>query len=107
MRRGFAAFGERGEEGDIERMREAENIGDQAVMIIEAHDHLFGHRRREQRLHRLERFSASQINKDDVASGEKLRVRTEHRMNEVTLQPCERSARSPARRGISASRYRR
>jgi dihydroflavonol-4-reductase len=48
-RRRLAALGERGEEGDVERVREAEDVGDQAVVALEVHLDERGHRRLEER----------------------------------------------------------
>ena len=81
FRRGLAALGERGEEGDVERVRETEHVGDQAVVIIEAHHHLLGHGRREQLAHARSAAGVAQVHEDHVAPGEQLRVRTEHRVH--------------------------
>ena len=34
-RRGLAAFRERGEECDVERMRQAEHVGDQPIVLVQ------------------------------------------------------------------------
>src|ERR1700733_13921716 len=48
----FTADGECVEERDVERVRKTEHVGDQPVVIIEAHDDLLGHGGREQLAHR-------------------------------------------------------
>ena len=55
-RRRLAAVGEGGEEGDVERVRQPQNIGDQAIVFVQTHDDPFRHRRREQFLRFLQRL---------------------------------------------------
>src|SRR5690606_13582603 len=47
LRRRFAAFRKRGEERDVERVRKTEDVGDQAIVIVETHLELLDHGRGE------------------------------------------------------------
>ena len=77
----FAAIGERGEERDVERVREPENISDESIMFVECHGDLLDHRRREQFTRPLERLGVPQIDEDDVSARQQFGIRSEHRMH--------------------------
>ena len=61
-------------------MRQTEHIGDQAVVLIEAHHRLLDHGRSEQIARRLQRLGMAEIDEHDMATGEQFGVGTEHGM---------------------------
>ncbi len=62
-------------------MRQAEHVGDEPVMVVQAHDHLLRHGGREQFLRLLERFGMAEIHEDHVTARQQLRIRAEHGVN--------------------------
>src|SRR5581483_2780446 len=74
LRRGLATPGQRREECNVECVRKPEYVGDQPVMLVEAHDHLLRHRGREQLTRPAERLGAAQIHENDVTAGQQLGV---------------------------------
>ncbi len=72
---------ERSKKSDVESMRQAEYIGDEAVVVVHRHLDLLGHRRRKQRSCRRSRLGVAGIAKNDVAAGQQAGLRPEHRMD--------------------------
>ncbi len=79
--RGFTALGERREERDVERMREAEHESNETVVLVESHHDEIGHRRTEQGARFRERRRIAEVDEDHVPARQQLGVRTEHRVH--------------------------
>ena len=81
-RRGLAALGERGEERDVERVRQPEHVGDQPVVALEIHLDERRHRRLEQRARRRGRLAARRGRRRSRGGPtEQLGVGAEHRVH--------------------------
>jgi hypothetical protein len=62
-------------------MREPQHVGDQTVVIIEAHHHLLGHGGGKERPRLRQRLGVTQVNENDMPTREQLRVGPIHRMD--------------------------
>ena len=72
-------------------MRQAEYIGNQAVMVVKIHVEPFDHGRGEQRFRFRRRLLISHVNENQVSPGKQSRIRTKHRMQRgyCTTRPAQ------------------
>ena len=92
----LAARGERREERQIQRVRQAENVRHESIVIIDAHLSLLGHRRSEQRARRARGLRNTDVAEHDVPPRQQPRVGPEHRMDRRDLATGRHEALEPA-----------
>jgi hypothetical protein len=76
--RGLAALGQGREEGDVERVRQAEHVRDEPVVALQIHLDQGRHGRGEQLAGGAGGLAVADVDEDDVAAAEQLGVGTEH-----------------------------